>query len=240
MTRSSQRREMAGKAVALHGISVALGLPHLWCQRDLLSLQRQAERRERADRRSADRADEGEEDLGLRPVFSLPAQCPGTSLEPQARIPHSEWILQRDRWQSASILCALLSHPSMTEVASCWVIDKKIAVLSCHHKIRHVELTVIYHNEWQARPRQDVRFQVQQATILVGFCGSEHGCAHAANCAAWMTTTSIGRRAHRQPVLGFINGEGHGTLRINATGIGRRRGRVGDAICVIFGVISRS
>lgn len=103
-------------------------------------------------------------------------------------------------------------------------LDKKIAVRSSHHKIRHVEFTVIYHNERQARPRQDVRFQVQKVTIVARFFCSEHGRAHAANCAAWMTATSIGRRAHRQQVLGLISGEGHGTLRIYATRIGRRRG----------------
>ena len=49
------------------------GLPHLWCQPDLLSLQPQAERGERADRRPSDRADEGEQDLGVRAVFPVSA-----------------------------------------------------------------------------------------------------------------------------------------------------------------------
>jgi hypothetical protein len=39
------------------------------------------------DRRPAARADEGKEDLGLRPVLSVPAQRPGARLEPQARLP---------------------------------------------------------------------------------------------------------------------------------------------------------
>jgi putative transposase len=75
-------RESSGVARGEH----CACLPHLRGQRDLLSLQRQAERRERADRRSPDRTDAGEEDLGLWPVLRLSAECPRTSLEPQAYI----------------------------------------------------------------------------------------------------------------------------------------------------------
>lgn len=58
-------RESNGVARGQH----CAGLPHLRGQRDLLSLQRQAERRERADRRSADRADAGKEELGFGLCF---------------------------------------------------------------------------------------------------------------------------------------------------------------------------
>lgn len=81
VTRPSQRREMTGNAVALRGVSIALAC-RTFGQRDLLSLQRQAERRERTDRRSPDRADAGKEELGLRLVLSLPAQSPWASMEP--------------------------------------------------------------------------------------------------------------------------------------------------------------
>lgn len=69
MTRPSQRREMARKAAALRGGERCACQPHLRGQRDLLSLQRQAERRERADHRSADRANASEEELGFDLCF---------------------------------------------------------------------------------------------------------------------------------------------------------------------------
>lgn len=52
------------------------GLPGIWCQRDMLSLQPEARCRERVHRRPAGRADQGASDLGLRAV--LPAPSRGT------------------------------------------------------------------------------------------------------------------------------------------------------------------
>uniref|UniRef100_A4WSE6 Integrase, catalytic region n=1 Tax=Cereibacter sphaeroides (strain ATCC 17025 / ATH 2.4.3) TaxID=349102 RepID=A4WSE6_CERS5 len=62
-------------------------LPGVRGQRDLFPLQPEARRRERDDRRSAGRADECPQDLGLRAVFPAPAQREGACLEPQAGPP---------------------------------------------------------------------------------------------------------------------------------------------------------
>ena len=73
--------------MALRGVSIALACRTFGvsetCYRYSAKLKEENEQR-----RPADRANEGEEELGLWSLFSLPAQCPGASVEPQAHIPH--------------------------------------------------------------------------------------------------------------------------------------------------------
>src|SRR5690606_29890770 len=54
---------------------------------DLLSVRCQDGCRERGDRQLAAASDGQPSQLGLWAVLSLPAQCPGLWLEPQARVP---------------------------------------------------------------------------------------------------------------------------------------------------------
>lgn len=87
MIRPAQRRELAVKAVAMKGVSIALA-----CRAFDIS--------QTCYRYSPKLNDESEQiaDLllglttakktwGLRPVLSVPAQCPRPWLEPQARLP---------------------------------------------------------------------------------------------------------------------------------------------------------
>jgi hypothetical protein len=99
MTRPSQRREpygkcehlpagqwIAGKAVALRGVSIALACRTFevseTCYRYSAKLNEENE--QIAD---PHRADTGKEELGLRPVLPLPAQCPGAFVESQTGLP---------------------------------------------------------------------------------------------------------------------------------------------------------
>ena len=82
-------RESGGVARGEH----CTRLPHLWCQRDLLSLQRQAERRERANRLSPDRVDAGEEEPRLRPLLSLACRAKRRPASPLGRSAHADLCL---------------------------------------------------------------------------------------------------------------------------------------------------
>lgn len=84
MIRSAQHRELAVKTVAMRGVSIALAYRAFDVREDCYRYGHKLDDENEQIAALLLGADEGKEDLGLRPVLSVHAQCPGTRLEPLA------------------------------------------------------------------------------------------------------------------------------------------------------------